>query len=64
MFRITYMRQVIDEKGWCQDPAWSSSIKEMSALANLTKLQAFLEFVNYYHVYTPNMHELTALLNA
>ena len=36
----------------------------MSAPANLTKLQAFLGFANYYHVYIPNMHELTAPLNA
>ena len=65
MSRIKYLGQVIDEKGWCPDPAQLLAIKDMPTLTNLTKLQGFLEFANYYHVYISNMHELTApFLNA
>ena len=64
MFRITYLRQVIDKKGRRPDLAWSSAIKDMPAPTNSTKLQAFLGFENYYHVYISNMYELTAPLNA
>ena len=31
---------------------------------NLTKLQVFLEFANYNHMYVSNMHESIAPLNA
>ena len=63
MTRIKYLRQVIDEKGRPPDPARSCRIKDMPAPTNLTKLQAFLGFAIYYHVYISNMYELTILLN-
>ena len=63
MSRIKYLGQVIAIKVQCPDPAWSSAIKDMPAPTNWTKLQTSLGFANYYHVYIPNMHELTAPLN-
>ena len=63
MSRIKYLGQVIDAKGRHPDPAQSSAIKDMPTPTNLTKLQAFLRFANYYHVYISNMHKLTAPLN-
>ena len=58
MSRIKYQGQVIDVKGWRPDPARSSAIKDMAAPTNLTILQAFVGFANYYLVYIQYMHEL------
>ena len=55
MTRIKYLGQVIDEKGRRPDPARSSTIKDLPAPTNLTKLQEFLAFANYYPVYISNM---------
>ena len=46
MSRIKYLGQVIDEKGRRQNLSRSIAIKDMSALTNLTTLQAFLGFAN------------------
>ena len=62
--KITYLGQVIDEKGRIPDPNQADAIKYITAPTNVVALQSFFWWgAKYYNSYIPNMHILKALLN-
>ena len=63
MEKIIYSGRIIDKDGRRPDLEPVTTIKDMPAPENVSSLQSFFGLANYYHVFTPNMHNLRDLLN-
>lgn len=63
MTKKKYLGQIIDENGRKLYPTSSSAIKNMPSPTNVSSLQGFLGFANYYKVFIQNVHFLRVPLN-
>ena len=63
MKKIKYLGHIIDKDGRRPDPERATAIKDMPASDNVTTLQSFLGFANYYQSFIKNLHDLRVPLN-
>ena len=61
--KIKYLRLIIDEKGRWPDSSRANAIMNIPVQTNISFLQSFWGFANYYSNLIPNMHTLRAFLN-
>lgn len=61
--KFRYFGQIIDQHRRRPDPERATAIRNMPAPENVSTLQSFLSLANYYNVFIPSMHNLSAPLN-
>ena len=55
---IRYLGFVVDKDGRCPDPQKLRAVVKMPAPNNVSTLRSFLELVNYYQSFVPNMRSI------
>ena len=59
---LTFLGQVIDQRGISADPNKTAAIQQMEILKSITELCRFLGMVNQLGKFSPNIAELSKLL--
>ena len=61
---VEYLGHVIDKNGLHLSPSKVQAIKQAPPPTNVTELKSFLELVNYYHKFLPNLSTSLAPLHS